>query len=251
MNRVIQLLGGVGIGSGLMYFFDPELGRRRRSLVRDQFVRSSRELQCGVDKALRDMRHRAQGFAAELRGTLTGNRASASDDVLRERVRAKLGRFVSHPRAIEVDAHDGCVDLSGPILADEVEQLINAVRKVPGVCEVENKLDVHEEAGNLSALQGGRKPAGERWNIAESNWAPATRLTLIASGAALVAYGLTQRFPVSCIFGTIGLGACLAAAGRGGTRQQESPARQTGQAIRSREENRPPMPRQERVGLAQ
>jgi hypothetical protein len=61
MNRLIQLLGGVGIGSGLMYFFDPDVGRRRRSLVRDQFVRSSHELQCGLDKALRDMQHRAPG----------------------------------------------------------------------------------------------------------------------------------------------------------------------------------------------
>jgi hypothetical protein len=248
MNRVIQLLGGVGIGSGLMYFFDPELGRRRRSLVRDQFVRGSHELQCSLDKSLRDMGRRAQGFAAELRGTFTGD--GASDRVLVERVRSKLGRYVSHPRAIEVYGHDGCIYLGGPILADEVEQLIEAARSVPGVCAVENHLDVHEQAGNISALQGGRKPAGERWNIAEGNWAPATRLSLIVSGAALSAYALSQRFPTSCILGTIGLGACLAAAGRGGTGQPNFPRHRTEHASQRGAENRPLKPREEKVGLA-
>jgi hypothetical protein len=170
--------------------------------------------------------------------------------VLVERVRAKLGRYVSHPRAIEVYANDHRVYLGGPILADEVEQLLEAARTVPGVCAVENHLDVHEHAGNVSALQGGRKPAGEHWNIAEGNWAPATRLSLIASSAALAAYALTQRFPTSCVLGTIGLGACLAAASRGDTGQQNVPRRQTERPAQSGAENRPPRPREEKVGLA-
>ncbi|HYH46747.1 MAG TPA: hypothetical protein VEG34_13765 [Thermoanaerobaculia bacterium] len=34
----LTLLGGVGLGAGLMYFLDPDDGRRRRALARDKAV---------------------------------------------------------------------------------------------------------------------------------------------------------------------------------------------------------------------
>jgi hypothetical protein len=215
MNRPGLFLLGAGLGLGAMYFLDPVTGRRRRALVRDQLLHGERQLKMGLDKALRDTRHRAQGFAAELRGTFSGD--GVNDRVLAERVRSKMGRYVSHPSAIEVAAQNGRVELNGPILADEVEPLIAAIRKMHGVQSVANRLDVHQEAGSLSELHGGKRPYGERWNIAEDNWAPATRLGLVLTGGLLMAYGLTQRFPVSCIVGSIGLGACLAAARPGTT----------------------------------
>src|SRR4051812_35769009 len=33
----------VGLGAGLMYFLDPDRGRRRRALVRDQFIHALHE----------------------------------------------------------------------------------------------------------------------------------------------------------------------------------------------------------------
>ena len=35
MNRNLLLLGGIGLGAGLMYIFDPDRGRRRRATARD------------------------------------------------------------------------------------------------------------------------------------------------------------------------------------------------------------------------
>jgi osmotically-inducible protein OsmY len=225
MNRVMQLLGGIGIGSGLMYLYDPQLGRRRRSLVRDQFVRAANELQCGLDKGLRDLENRAEGFVSEFSALFDSG--AASDRVLSERIRATLGRYVSHPRALAVEVHDGCATLSGPILANEVESAIEATRGVRGIHAVENQLEVHQHAGNVSALQGGVEAPGERWNIAEGNWAPGTRLSLIVAGGALMFYGLTQRFPTACILGSIGLGTCVAAF----SPQQQSRSRQVGQRL--------------------
>ena len=43
MEQTLRLLGGIGLGAGLMYFLDPQQGRRRRALVRDQFTHLSRE----------------------------------------------------------------------------------------------------------------------------------------------------------------------------------------------------------------
>jgi gas vesicle protein len=40
----IGLLTGIGLGSGLMFFLDPNRGKQRRALVRDQAKRTSRQL---------------------------------------------------------------------------------------------------------------------------------------------------------------------------------------------------------------
>jgi hypothetical protein len=36
MNPWLMGLGGLGVGAGLMFMFDPVQGRRRRALARDQ-----------------------------------------------------------------------------------------------------------------------------------------------------------------------------------------------------------------------
>jgi osmotically-inducible protein OsmY len=65
-----------------------------------------------------------------------------------------MGHEISHPGAIEVTARSGRVTLSGPILADEVDRLIARVALVSGVSDVVNRLEVHQDAGNISSLQG-------------------------------------------------------------------------------------------------
>jgi osmotically-inducible protein OsmY len=47
-----------------------------------------------------------------------------------------LGVLVRHPLAIRVDVQAGRVMLSGPVLSDEVEQLVRNVRAIRGVQEV-------------------------------------------------------------------------------------------------------------------
>src|SRR5437868_2972955 len=119
MGRALSLLGGAGLGAGLMYFFDPQTGRRRRALLRDQFTGLLHDAGAAFRVAGRDISHRAYGLLAEGGSVLAGG--PVSDQALTERVRARLGRLVSHPGAIDVSAHDGEVTLSGPVLADEVE----------------------------------------------------------------------------------------------------------------------------------
>jgi hypothetical protein len=38
MNKGLAVLVGAGMGAGLMYFYDPQMGRRRRALTRDQLI---------------------------------------------------------------------------------------------------------------------------------------------------------------------------------------------------------------------
>ena len=189
MNRI---LFSAAVGALAMYFFDPQGGRRRRARTRDKVDHAARRLRDAYDVTARDTRQRAVGMKAELRAMsdrLLRRGGPVSDDTLVGRVRAVLGRYVSHPHAIEVSASGREVALSGPILAHEVLGLLYAVKHVPGVRGVENRLALHKEPGNISSLQGGLPRRGQQWELLQDNWSPAARLLTGALGLALLLRG--------------------------------------------------------------
>lgn len=177
-------------GAIAMYFLDPQAGRRRRARARDKMSRAGRKMRDAYDVTLRDTRHRAMGIAAEAKRRL--RREPVSDEVLVGRLRAALGRFVSHPHAIQVAVQEGCVALSGPILAREVPPLLHAVKNVPGVRQVEQRLEVHGQPGSVSALQGGVPRRGRRSEFFQDNWSPAARFAGGVIGGLLVLRGLVK-----------------------------------------------------------
>ena len=167
-----RVLLGAAIGAGIMYLLDPDGGRRRRALVRDQLVSAGHRASDAVGATSRDMTNRARGVVAELRGRL--RREEVGDDVLRERVRARIGSVVGHAGALETHVSDGKVTLRGPVLNDEVERLLRRVKSVRGVGEVVSELEVHETPGNVPALQGRPLPlrAGEVFDLLPTRWLP-------------------------------------------------------------------------------
>ncbi|HET6491451.1 MAG TPA: SRPBCC family protein [Burkholderiales bacterium] len=186
------ILSGVGLGAVLMYFLDPNRGRRRRALLRDQIVHVARRLRDARRVTAVDLANRGNGMWAEaIRWFREGD--GVSDRELGEQVRAKLGRVVSHPHAIDVTVRDRCVTLSGPILMDEVQPLLSCVQKIAGVRMIEDRLSAYEEAGRISALQGGRPRAGDRFELFQKNWSPTARLLSGIAGAGLVLFGARER----------------------------------------------------------
>lgn len=145
-------LVGVGVGAALMYFFDPDRGQRRRTLVRDKVEAAGNKASDYAEKMGRDLRNRAYGMVEETKALF--RHEEVTDEVLVARVRAKLGRYSIHTGALEVSAHDGVVTLTGPILADELATVLRATRFVRGVKGVENQLAVHTQAGSEPSLQG-------------------------------------------------------------------------------------------------
>ena len=182
------LMAGAGIGAGMIYLLDPDCGARRRARLRDTVVHMATLTKRAVDTTSRDALHRTYATAASLR-RLVG-RDVVDDDVVVERVRAKLGRLVSHPHAVTVAATNGSVTLSGPILKHEVPRLIHAIRRVRGVCDVMDQLDPHEEVANVPALQGGRMAARRRREVRPPRWTAATRSLIAAAGAAVAVGGV-------------------------------------------------------------
>jgi uncharacterized membrane protein len=188
------LLIGAALGGVAMYLFDPEKGRRRRALIRDQAVKTSNDVRDFVDKGTRDLKNRGTAATGRLRSRARSafTRGNADDEVLAERVRAKMGRYVAHPGAIEVQAAGGQVTLSGSILSHEQDDLIRGISEVPGVRDVIDQLTVYETARGISELQGGRERPGERPEALQDNWAPGTRLITGAAGTGITLYGLMR-----------------------------------------------------------
>ena len=193
MTRNWSLLTGVALGAGAMYLLDPDRGGRRRALVRDKLVRASHKTADGLGAMSRDVANRARGAAAEMQSRFR------SDDVdgvrLIERVRAELGRVVSHARAIDVMAtDDGCIRLKGPILTDEADEALTAIRAVRGVSFIEDQLERHETAEGVPSLQGGRTRPGRRSALRHQAWSPTTKMLACVTGSALAAgLGLARR----------------------------------------------------------
>jgi uncharacterized membrane protein len=198
-----EVLGAAAAGAALMYFLDPDRGAKRRHLVIDQFLHAGHVAADAADMTARDLGNRARGLAAETRAGFADD--AADDRVVEGRVRTELGRTVSHPSAITVTANQGTVTLSGRVLAAEVDELLRRVHDVRGVRGVENALEVHESAASAPALQGGTRRPGPKSELAQENWAPATRLLTAVGGGALAAYGLRRRDPVGVALGLAGL----------------------------------------------
>jgi uncharacterized membrane protein len=202
-SSVLGILAGIGTGASTMYFLDPDRGARRRAIASDKVTSSVRRLPRAARVTKQDLANRAHGVWAETQHLFAKD--EASDDVVEARVRSKMGRIVSHPHAVKVAVNDGNVSLSGPILADEVKNLLRCVKSVAGVRSVEDKLDAHETAEGVSALQGGTRRIS-RAEFMQENWSPAARLIAGTAGTAAVAYGFLKRDALSITLGTVGAG---------------------------------------------
>jgi hypothetical protein len=203
-----------------MFFLDPDRGRRRRALIRDQAVRFTKYMACQWDKAARDLNNRLTGFFAEIERM--GRAEPVSDSQLANRVRSKLGRCVSHPRSIDVEVHDGRVALRGPVLASEAQDAFDAARWVPGVRHVVNQMEVHSEPSNIAALQGGGECGGETRVVARSTWPPAAGLGTVAGGLAVMLFGIPRLSSVAGLASALGLAMSLASEPRGYRRRMRS-----------------------------
>ena len=185
-STTVSLISGVALGAGLTYLGDPDRGSRRRSFVRDKVVHGIRRFGDVTDKGIRDMRNRTRGVAAEAWCAVKPERVS--DDILVDRVRAKIGRTVSHPSAIEVTAKAGRITLSGPVLESEADDLIDAAYSVRGVLDVESRVEMHRTSENVPGLQGHSGRIRPRPELLQENWAPGTRLLVGAGGAIALAF---------------------------------------------------------------
>jgi hypothetical protein len=215
--RLCTLTNAALGGAAMMYLFDPDRGRARRARMRDQAAKLVRQSEHSLDVLGRDMSNRIYGTVAELTGLLACG--PVDDETLVARVRSKLGRVSRHPSAIEVAARDGRVELSGHVLAEEVQCIVHCVSSVPGVAGVDNGLDVHQHASEADALMGGNQADNDRGFAAWRTWSPTARFCGLLGG--LVLLGRGAALPL-----LIGGTAAVLSVSRNPPRRGPTPARQ-------------------------
>jgi osmotically-inducible protein OsmY len=146
------ILSGLFVGSLIGYYFDSISGRKRRAHFRDRLEKSKNEALWYSKSRSRDLANRFKGVVYES-SKMFKTQLKVDDETLVQRVRSAMGRKIRHPKAIDVQAKDGCVTVSGYVLKDEVKHFIELVAAVPGVHEVVNRLEVHDVADNIPSLQ--------------------------------------------------------------------------------------------------
>lgn len=143
-GRLFWMLVGAGIGTGVAYLMDPQMGNRRRKELQQQAGSQVRDLTDTTRKKANYAAGVAQGAVIEkARGAMNGD-----DDVdphtLRQRVQSQVIGQTEGALDVVVAVHDGgVVALKGRVRdAATEEKLLDLTRQVPGVKDVRDELHV-------------------------------------------------------------------------------------------------------------
>lgn len=195
-SRLAWMLGGLSLGAIAMYLADPERGPQRRAAARETLRDAVSSTGDVLDLARRDLGSRVQGLRAQADTTLSRSKEQLDDQLLKARVRQQIATTVTQPSAIEIEARQGCVTLSGRVPTNERQYLLDAVRRVDGVVQIEDFLTVQDQSTTYANRQGTSSYQAE---TGEDAWLPAIRTIVMLAGSAVGLYLLTQK---SSTFGT-------------------------------------------------
>jgi uncharacterized membrane protein len=184
MSKLVNFPGGILFGAGLMYLLDPVRGKRRRRRIEEAVRHAERVERRLLTKAASDAQNRVHGLVERVRHAPS---AHAPDDVIEQRVRARIGHVSMHPGAIEISVIERRVILRGPVLADEADDIVRTARFTPGVREIVDKLERHDSPLGVPALQGGRR------RNARGAWNPTLQAGAMGAGTLMMTYGIILR----------------------------------------------------------
>jgi uncharacterized membrane protein len=211
--KITPFLIGAGLGATVMCLLDPSMGRRRRALLQDKSRHYANVARTGAGKATRDAGNRLAG-ARHRAASLLSRGEEVPDDVVADRVRSTLGRFVRQPRAIDVAVHDGVARLSGSVGPGEDTRIVRRIGRVRGVRGVENALEPRAQSSVPGSEEAGRRRLGWaerglttdwwRGDGTERSWNPSTRAATALAGAAAISWAATHRTPMAMAAGATG-----------------------------------------------
>jgi hypothetical protein len=131
----------VGLGAGLMFFFDPKNGARRRTTVRNKTAHGYRTTADHVRRTSTNVANRARGLAA-MATSACGAAEVPNDDVLLARVKSRIGHVLADSRAIEVKTDHGLVSVAGKIGYRDAQKMLKTIASIRGVSALENHLAI-------------------------------------------------------------------------------------------------------------
>jgi hypothetical protein len=137
-----KVLGLVGLGAGLTYFFDPQQGRRRRAMARDRIAGFFRRRVRVGERLGRSASAQAEGLVQKAKHLREEPKPQPDDVTLTRKVETEIFRDAEVPKGqINVNAENGKIYLRGEVEQPElIKDLEQRARKVQGVQDVENLL---------------------------------------------------------------------------------------------------------------
>jgi hypothetical protein len=141
-HNLLGKLGALATGALAMYYLDPQMGAQRRALLADLVTSGLRGEPAGGARLQSRLARRSYHRAVRV--------DPQADAELRARIQERLGRLVSHPRALDVRVDNGVVRLSGDVLARERDGLLLQVREMAGVQKLVNAMTAHETPDGIA-----------------------------------------------------------------------------------------------------
>ncbi len=139
MRTVFSFALGAAAGAAAAHFLDPDSGRKRRNLAREQASTKAATAASTVSSQA----HHAAGTMKGVAHAVTPHRHEEMDDMtLADRVRSEIFRDHEAPKgSVSVDVQAGVAYLRGEV-ADQawIERLGSDARKVQGITSVKNLL---------------------------------------------------------------------------------------------------------------
>lgn len=201
MRKRASIITVTGVGAGLMYFLDSQRGKDRRSEVKEKVINTLNKSSAAADKVSTDLAKQLLQMRTKLRSTL--RRAPINDDVLKNRLQAKLKRFLNDSGMVDVTTEGGHVQLRGAVRAQDVNRILRRIFFTRGIASVENQLEV---TGERHAKVPGREAAQFlKKQLLEKNWSAKTRLVMGAVGGVAGVYGLQRQGLMNKALGAAGL----------------------------------------------
>jgi hypothetical protein len=145
-GRALWMCVASGLTTGMLVFFmDPERGRRRRNMARDRLRARMRRMGRGMRNTWRGAAAETQGVSHRIVHLVPRQTDVADDETLRQRVESQLFRD-RHIRKgeLNINCEHGMVILRGeldsPLAIAQVEE---RVRRTAGIRGVQNLLHPH------------------------------------------------------------------------------------------------------------
>ena len=129
-------------GALLMYFLDPDQGRRRRSMGRDRLAGSMRRGWRALTRRGRDVTADAYGLVQQATHVEPQHWSVPNDATLAHRIESELFRGSDIPKGrISINAEGGMIVLRGELdRPEQIRKIEDAVAAMPGVRGVHSLL---------------------------------------------------------------------------------------------------------------
>ena len=139
---MLRTLRFAALGAALVYFFDPQNGRRRRAQAKERIPAFFRGKARHAERLGRTAQSQAYGVTQKVKHRKEEDKPQPDDVTLARKVETEIFRDAEVPKGqINVNAENGVVVLRGEVDEPElIRDLEEKTRNVQGVQEVENLL---------------------------------------------------------------------------------------------------------------